>query len=183
MTQHLCPDHWQVSDKSRVIKKKRAPPRFLSKWLNDPAFQGWLQSRFNEKKKMITAYCTTCHQFLTNGRSDLVDHEKTPKHQACLERMEASEAERRLLLDFTRPASAEKAQIRARIIMAIAIAERNIPFLFADWLVPAMKRAFYDSELLKNFKMKRTTLTNVIRFGNINRMVQLILSVNNNLFT
>lgn len=160
----IFPNLWQVSRKSKTIKKRK-PASFKPHWLKEPQLKTWLQSRYNESKKMTTAYCTVCHRYLTNGLGDLVDHSQRPKHLANMDRVEDTAGERGLLQRFTDPPGTRRAVVKAKIIIALTLAERNIPLLFADWLIPAMKRAFYDSQLLEQFKMKRTALSNIIRLG------------------
>ena len=64
---------------------------FRSSWLEQTKFSDWLEKRFNSSQKCYIAYCKICNEFKTNGKSKLLKHFQTLRHNRFKKVLEENE--------------------------------------------------------------------------------------------
>lgn len=152
---------------TKNCKKKRAPSKFQKIWKNIPELKDWLTSRYSEKKGLDTAYCAACHSFLTNGKRDLMRHASKKKHVDSMNVVANHVKEGRGISQFL-GSKKEKNVVEGEILLTILLAKKNTPIRFTDFLIPTLKRAFCDSDIVSKITLGRTKCSNVIRQGRYN---------------
>ncbi|KAI9552177.1 hypothetical protein GHT06_022514 [Daphnia sinensis] len=104
-------------------------------------FKDWLQSRYNSRAKMNTAYCTVCNTYMQNWKQQLERHCKTPKHKAAFEENVLSSKQKKLMEGFTGQ-SLDRKVVESEVRLCTLIGEQNLTFSFVDPLVPTVHQNY-----------------------------------------
>lgn len=132
--------------------------KFQSHWLEEPCFKAWLQRKKEGGK--TAANCKVCNK-------DLVAHKKVlMRHLSSTQHKKSSSAIRNTapIADcLKKNTSLEDKMKRAELKVVGMLVVNNFSFLSIDNIVPTLKQAFTDSEILNNLYMHRTKATAIVK--------------------
>jgi len=153
-------------------KSKPKPKTFVKNWLTKFA---WLERRYDRDKKLDRAFCTPCgaqHNgagWLSNGLSDLLNHEKSEKHKASVSNELSSEKNRERIAEFVgKTADKQKVIFETRMCMLVADTDSSIRLI--DKLIPNVKASFSSVPALEKVKLGKQKAGNIIR-GNLKKKI------------
>lgn len=110
------------------------------------------------------AKCKYCGLSVTANKRTIANHAETREHKKKKLNRESGNLLRFVVPDESGPAFVAKTKKvqRAEIKLSACLAAHNVPFLFMDHLLPTLKSALPDSEILKSVEMKRMKCTQVV---------------------
>lgn len=143
---------------SRDEKVKKSPKTFVSSWLDDPEFKGWLAPLPDNPQK---CKCMPCNVVILCGRSELQKHASGKKHSENVKSVKNCCN----VATFFKPVPS-KIDIdvkKAEIKMSSFFAEHNVAFHTADHLIPLLKECFPDSKIAKGMQLKRQKCVQIVK--------------------
>ena len=142
----------------RTKKKKKSKQVFSNSWLNIDDFKGWLQKYHSKKNGDEMGYCKVCNKKLTAHKSALNRHLKSLKHR---ERWNEPASNQKVT--ETPMIRLENSVRRAEIKLTGLFATNYLAFRLMDVLSPLCQDIFPDSQIVKQFALRRTKSTALIK--------------------
>jgi len=145
----------RIRGKLSKDEKEHSSKVFRDVWLEAEEFKGWLAKVKDDPKK---AYCKLCNATLTAGKSELQKHGSGQKHKDKMKGVKNVKP----LNEIFSPARMTKEQKladdtkKAEIMICAFFAEHNVALQASDHLIPLMKKAIPDSEIMKKVTLDRT---------------------------
>lgn len=157
-------------DEERLIETKITyntnykKKNFSYKWLEKEEFRHWL-APVKENKNLCKCIC--CNKTITCGKTELQKHEKSLFHQR---NFKSTKSTKKLNVLFEKATKEKDEQMEkekqiknAEIIFSSYIADHNIAFCNIEHLVPMLRNALPDSQILKGVKLHRQKCTSIIK--------------------
>lgn len=125
--------------------------------MNDPEFKYWLTADKNDKYSCI---CKCCNKTLKVGKSELQKHCGSLKHQS---KVKSWYINQKRITDVIQQSVYKNKVKKANLLLSAFSAEHNATFMLVDHLTDVLKKAFPDSDILKDVQLKRTKCTAIVR--------------------
>lgn len=144
---------------SHHVKKKNYAHKFKLKWMEDPAYNSWL----NVSKRGSTYFhCKICSGDYVGGIVAIKKHGNRNKH---LKKAAAVKIQPPISKLATKSVNIEKKTKEVKVLITSFLVEHNIAIAVVDHLVQLLKRTALDfgEEVLKNISCNRTKCTAIIK--------------------
>lgn len=150
---------------------KKKARNFVERWETDSDFKNWLvRTTIQDSSQKV--FCKICQTTLkvSSGRSDLLNHANTQKHQTLSNAIKGVPSIKDKLGEST---TSMNATMNLELQLSAFIAEHNIAFRSADHLSNLIK-SISDSKIAKSVNCGRTKATSIVKnvfgaeqFGNV----------------
>ena len=128
---------------------------FQTKWLTEKEFKGWLKQVPSDNTK---CECTPCKAVILAGRSELLKHASSQKHEQNVRSIQNTPA----VTSYVKP-DPKMPIIEAELKLSSYIAKTNVALSASDTLIPLLKKLFTDSNICQEITLGRKKCTYIIR--------------------
>lgn len=141
-------------------KKTHRVQKYRVDWERHPRYSPWLAP---DPKCNTKARCTWCNVSFVADICLIKNHGGTKKHKKNESAYESAQNPVNMMNKYFKPHSnSEKTVKNAEIKLCGFMAAHNIPYAIIDDLIPCLKSALPDSNILKEITMKRLKTTRII---------------------